>query len=280
MLFGSLGVLLTSVEAARLISHNSAELVKSIWWIFLGIGLVLVLFKSYPRTRISSRLQGRDIQITIAVTDIFKELGDIIVASNSTFDTDIQGGIISAKSIQGQFTQKFLPSVSELDKLLDRELEKADYEEVANRKGKTKKYDIGTVCRIDTSGPTGYFVAICHMNEYGNAEGKFQFLQDSLPRIWEFIAKKGRKENIRIPILGSGFSRVSEKRETIIMEIVKSFIASCSESSFCEDLVICVHPNDYGTNKVDLGMLEDFLEYQCRFTDLSGRAQTGIGTPL
>jgi hypothetical protein len=41
-----------------------------------------------------------------------------------------------------------------------------------------------------------------------------------------FIDKRGLKESIAIPVIGSGPIRLTQTREEIIREIIKSFIAS------------------------------------------------------
>ena len=279
-IFESFGVLWLIIEASSFFSQDLGEWFKGIWWVFLTIGIIFAIISTWPRLRINSVVTNRDVYITIAVTDIFNEKGDIIIPSNTAFDTDIQSGLISPRSVQGQFTNKYVSSITSLNSAIESQLTDMPFRELTERKGKQKQYEIGTVCRIETTGPTAYMVAICHMNKHGTAEGQFQYIQDALPRLWQFIAQRGQKEKLCIPIVGSGFSRVSEKREKIIKEIIKSFIASCAESTFCDDLVICIHPSDFLKHKIDLVELKDFLTYQCRYTDFSGGLTQGIGTEV
>lgn len=279
-LLEALGVLWLLVEATTFFHAPLGEWFRGVWWLFPILGIAVAAKSAWPRLRVSSVLSNRDVRITVAVTDIFDEEGDVVISSNSTFDTDIQAGVISEKSIQGQFTRKHLSSVAALDALLKTQLTGLPFEELDARKGKQKRYDIGTVCRIDTNGPTAYMVAICHMNPHGNAEGSIQYLQDALPLIWEFIREKGRKEKVRIPVLGTGFSRISERREMIIKDIIRSFTASCAEATFSDELIICIDPADFTKHAIDLDEIGEFLTFQCRYVDFSGTMKRGLGTEV
>jgi hypothetical protein len=81
-------------------------------------------------------------------------------------------------------------------------------------------------------------LAITNINEYGVASASYGDLKLALTYLWLFIGRRGLKENIVIPIVGTGFARLPQTREEIIREIIKSFIAACSESTFSDKLTI------------------------------------------
>jgi hypothetical protein len=66
----------------------------------LAFAAFVTLVARFPRTRFARKIAGTDICVEVAVADILLERGGLVVPSNTTFDTDIQGGIISSTSVQ------------------------------------------------------------------------------------------------------------------------------------------------------------------------------------
>lgn len=274
--FGGLWLLL---EVTAFFSADAANKIRPFWWAFLLLGLGIAAWGSIPRLRRRCKLNERDVCVELVVGDIFEEPGDLVVGSNTTFDTETHDNLISPSSIQGKFTLKHFPARSDLDSILDRELDGKPHETVQKR-GKTKRYPIGTVCSLATSSYTSYWVAIADLNPHGAASGSFQKLRDALPELWQHIAERGSRSSIRLPVLGSGFSRIHEPRSRIIKEMIRSFIAACSESSFCEHLLIFIHPKDFVQHEIDLDEIERFLIYQCAYTDFAAQGDRGAGTGI
>lgn len=264
-LLASYGILFTLIKLIKLFNRDIDNYLDNnyLWFIFLGI--LISYTNSKPKFKISRKLKGRDISIEIVVSDLFKMKGDKIIGCNTTFDTAIPT-IISPKSIQGQFTEKNFNSVDHLNNDIDKSLFNEPYLNISKTIGKTKKYDIGTVAKVIVGDETNYLVAIADISEKGVASTTNEKLTLSLSKLWYFISTNGSTEPIIIPILGSGFSRLTASREELIIEIIKSFIASCSESKFTEKLKICIHPNDFFKKNIDLNKLEKYLDHVCNYT--------------
>ena len=148
---------------------------------------------------------------------------------------------------------------------------------LGDRIGKCNRYLIGTVVRLSPKERTAYMVAIAHINEHGVASGTFEELKQSLASLWSFISQRGLKETIVMPIIGSGFTRLAQSREEIVREIIKSFVAACSESTFCDKLTIIVTPKDIENNKINMNELEKYITHICKYTTFASNSiQTGI----
>jgi hypothetical protein len=148
---------------------------------------------------------------------------------------------------------------------------------LGDRIGKCNRYLIGTVVRLSPKERTAYMVAIAHINEHGVASGTFEELKQSLASLWSFISQRGLKETIVMPIIGSGFTRLAQSREEIVREIIKSFVAACSESTFCDKLTIVVTPKDIENNKINMNELEKYITHICKYTTFASNSiQTGI----
>ena len=153
--------------------YKDAELflaTKGVW--FLALGLLIAFFLGRPKTVFGYQLKNRDITIETRIADAFEVLGDLIVPTNTTFDTDLDGKIPEAHSIQGGFTRRYYDSeIHHLDLDIDKELDKEDYdyeEPPEKRRGKKRRYPIGTVIQVKKGGRLFYLVANTHINNDGS----------------------------------------------------------------------------------------------------------------
>lgn len=254
-------------------------LIQNYRWVFFLSGGLIALYICRPILRVTEKLKDHDVAISIAIGNIFSFEGAVIVGSNTTFDTHISRNLISEKSVQGQFTKQYYGDAILLDKELDAELNGTPCEELPRRRvGKTKRYPIGQVVRLNPKKRTGYFVAIANINEHGVAEGTFEDLLQSLGQLWVFIGQRGLKEPLVIPVLGSGFTRLKQGRQLIMQEIIKSFIAACSEKTFCENLTIVLNGDDVLKHQIDFVALGNYLNHVCLYADFAMNNSDRIGT--
>jgi hypothetical protein len=278
--FGSLWLI---IEITTFFFGNDSMIVgrlKSIWFIFLLIGIVISISMCKPKNSFISKLNNRDISIELVIGDFFRQEGALIIGTNTTFDTHISRELISESSIQGQFTRIYYGDETQIDKEILHGLNGISSETLSGRRiGKSVKYPIGTTIRLSPRERTAYMLSMANINEYGVASGTFEELKIALSNLWIFISSRGLKENLVIPILGSGFTRLVQSREEIIREIIKSFVAACSESAFCDKLTIIVSPNDIEKHKINIQELEKYIYHICRYTIFANDA-IATGKPV
>jgi hypothetical protein len=223
-------------------------------------------------------MKGRDVTITLRVGDMFSVPGALVVGATTTFETDVATGLISPKSVQGQFTARFYDVVAHLDADLTAALAGVVPERILEAgRGKRTAYPVGTTVRLTAKGRTAYLVAIASLNEYGVAHSSFEDLKNALPRLWEAVGERGTFEPLVMPVLGSGFSRLAETREELAREIIKSFTAACSSGRPTEALTIVLPPGDFYEHRVDLNELERYLQHMCRYTEFKQPVDVGAG---
>ena len=158
--------------------------------------------------------------------------------------------------------------VSHLDLDIDKALAKENYsyeERPEKIHGKKRQYPIGTVIQLKKQGKLFYLVANSHINNHGVASTTIKDLRESLAKLWYYISEKGSKGDIVIPLLGTGKGRLGDKREDIFLEIIRSFIASCSTGAYCDKLIVAIYPPDVTKRKTDLNYLQDFLKHACKY---------------
>ena len=92
---------------------------------------------------IGYQIKDRDITIEIHIANAFEVTGDLVVPINTTFDTDFDGRIPKANSIQGEFTRRYYESaVHHFDLDIDKALAKENYQYKLPEKRRGKKKTI------------------------------------------------------------------------------------------------------------------------------------------
>lgn len=247
-----------------------------VFWIVFAISTLAAIILTIPPLDVVEKIQGKDISIRILVGNIFNQLGDMVVSTNSTFDTTFKKDFISPNSIQGQLTKKEYDKIEHLDQEIDAELQNVVPVKVHERIGsKNKQYDIGTIIKLNhRSGFKSYWMALADVNEHGKPDGKFENLQICLESLWRYIGEKGHMNRLIMPVLGSGKTGINENRFTILKEIIFSFVALAKERKITEELVICILPSDITDEKVDIYDLSKYLNYQCKYRYESSSRET------
>lgn len=279
----SFGALWLAVEITNFFLAGSKwpDRLRDSWLLFGLSGFVIAAAICKPRMTVSHKLNGRDIAIRISIGDMFAMPGALVVGSNTTYDTRISRELIAANSIQGLFTKKYYGDETQLDRELESGLSAFPFTPLTgSRVGKTKRYGIGTCVRLNPPERTAYFVALADINEHGTASSSFEGLKDSLSKLWVFIGTRGLKEQIVMPVLGTGYSRLSQPRDEIVRETIKSFIAACSERTFVDSLTIVLTPGDVEKHHISLEELDAFLKHECLYVAFSDNKRPAIGTPV
>lgn len=235
-------------------------------WFLLHIAifaLVVVVFTRRPLTKITYKHPGKDLAVEVCIDDIFAIKGQKIIGTNTTFDTDLSNNIISPRSLQGQFTEKFFPNnISELDARINQQLEGSEYIDI-QKDGKTKKYPFGTVIKFNLQGEFYYWFAMAEMNSSNNVKTTLNQLQKSLEGLWDFMEVSSERMPIIIPLVGSAFGRIGIKRKKLIALIAQTFIASIesADATYVDKLIIVVSPKDVERFELNLFEVKDMLKH-------------------
>jgi len=249
-------------------------------WLFLAASILYAIFRSKPKRIYSCKLKGRDTIIEIYIGDYFDDNeGAFIISSNTSFDTSLNDNIISEKSIQGQFTQRYYrTAINHLDSDLNQSLNSINpISTNVNKKGKSALYELGTTAYITVNGRNAYFVALAAMSNNGSASSKKEDVLVAISRLWNYIIEYGGIKPLVIPIVGTGFSRLPDNRDIMVKEIIKSFVAACSSRRFTERLRIVISPHDMKKHDVNISELVDFLYYTCKYTQFENGYTSSIG---
>lgn len=279
----SFGVLWLLVEITTFFLSGTVwpDRIKRMWALFGLIGFLYGAYSCRPRLSFKHKLAGRDVSIEVAVGNLFDFPGAVIVGTNTTFDTRISRDLISEKSVQGDFTRKYYCDEAQLDRELSIGLAGLVGEQIpGTRIGKSVRYKVGTCVRLNPKQRTAYFLAIANINEHGTACGSFGELQEALASLWVFVGTRGLKEPLAMPVIGTGFSRLRQTREQVVHEIVRSFIAACSERTFTDHLSIVVTPHDMMKHEIPLDRLNLFIQHECDYSSFVFENHQAVGTSV
>jgi len=177
------------------------------------------------------------------------------------------GIVVRADSVQGAFLRRYFHSdPHSMNDEINRQIEKMGLIPLSEG-DRFRVYPIGTVVSIVRGSQPFYLLASSRLSENGRAFGEINDVKTALAKLWDFICNKGDKGDVVIPVIGTGNARTSLSREDAIRLIIKSYIASSAKKTYCDRLIIAVHPNDVDKFKINVDELEVFLKYSCEFAD-------------
>ena len=286
-LLQAFGVLWLFIEATDYFfsAPDWTAFVRSGWWLFCICGLLLAMWRAWPKRSVEARIEGTDVIVEVRIGNVLTQGGAIIVGSNTTFDTSLEDGTISRTSVQGQFTEKYFGNVTELDQKLHQALKNVpSTSRTTDDKpyGKVKEYELGTLAPIEVSGRKAYFVVIARLNSERVASSDANAFQDALPKIWNGLRSRGGMEKLVCPVLGSGYSRLILTRKELVQSIIRSFVVASREGKLTEKLSIVVRPEDLKQGRLSFEDLRRFLECECLYAQAPRTSESSqpTGTPL
>lgn len=221
------------------------------------ISFLASLAWAWPRRSITKRIALSDTKITIQVSDLLDQSGNIIIGATDVFDTEL-GDVISPRSIQGQFQTRFFPHTAELEQELQGELSGIQNKvDSSKERGKNVRYPIGTVAVVSKNGSRYYLVAYSRMAANLKAKSDVCKLTASLERTWDTVRVRGQREPVHMAVVGSDLSRTGLSKSLLIQLVILSFLDEERQENLTSHLYVHVHENDY--EDIDFVLLEDWL---------------------
>jgi hypothetical protein len=229
------------------------------FWILILVSFLIGCTARFPVSRVRYKIPKKDYEFDVRIADLFALPYDLVISTNSTFDTDVKGGIIAKDSLQGQFLERvFEGDVQELNKQIERSLASREFEKIDGI-GKKKRYPLGTVAVIKRENKVFYMLAMSHLNAEGNARTTPRELETALDGLWREISERGELGDIAVPVIGTGKGRVQSPRQKIIEHIAQSFADASKNHKVANKLVIVVSPADAEKYDINLFQIRDYL---------------------
>lgn len=197
----------------------------------------------------SVQLNGTNYKIEVKYGDIFKiKNSKKVIPFTECYTTKIGDGPneIKEKSICGQFLildniDKIRETVSNNENMKNKSLSKYK---------KLPCYESGVLIPYNKY----LLMAFSKLNENGLAEMTYKEYVKSLFKLWEEIDKYYGDDDVCVPIIGSGRTRIGDKKYTkqdLVEIIIMTYKLSRHKLKSSNKLIIVCRRNDINLNKVD-----------------------------
>lgn len=213
--------------------------------------VIIGLWRCLPRNHVEMKIPSSDSSLKITFGDIFDREGVIVIPVNEYFDGQL-GNHVSKKSLHGQFIKNLLDGQSQLFyRLISEDLESVQSETVPRKSGRNIKYPIGTVARADINGRRFILAALSRTDTATlKSSATVHDLWDCMNGIWQGARNFSNGENVNVPLIGSGLSRVGLPQRNLI-DIIMTSLLYCTKEQKIADNVTLVLP-DILKEEIDL----------------------------
>lgn len=224
--------------------------IPSDWKLDFGMAFVVILLVTYvclwvkANSLTSVKIDIEGSEINIKAGDIFEQKDFKVIAFNEYFDTQVDDKIISSKSLNGIYINKYFQD--SIDKL-DSHIENYDFEENKleineNRKnGKNQKFKLGTICVYEDF----ILTAFSKFDENNRAILTMPEYLEFLIKFWDEINRVYAQKSVSVPIFGSGITRIKEHKNISDEELLKimlwTFRISEMRFKYPANLTIVIH---------------------------------------
>ncbi len=211
--------------------NSNSTLSISWWWLLLlfGIALVYSFFVNLKKKKITLNI-NKNLDVTIEKGNILEKQGIIAIPVNEYFDTHVGDGVISKRSIHGQFINTYFNNrIEYLDMLIESELSGKPYKEKqrqikSKRKIalKRKQYDLGTCISFEENGNTFVLFALTHFDDDNKAYINIIEYEIVFKLLLNYLQKIAEDKKVFIPLFGTKFCRIHRTEKEILHFMISS----------------------------------------------------------
>ena len=213
--------------------------------VFVALTLIylLIWYRANKLTSINIDIDGSS--ICIKCGDIFNEDGLKAISFNEYFDTVVDDKIISHKSLNGIFINRYFNNkVNELDNFI---IQNSDDNDIIDNKcsrtqgGKTIKFKLSTIIVYNDY----LLTAFTKFDQYNRATLTMPEYIEFLINFWDRVNRVYAQKNVSVPIFGSGITRIKEHKnigdEDLLKIMLWTFKLSEMKFKYPAKLIIVIH---------------------------------------
>ena len=183
----------------------SEETRKTSGFVFLGVCVaIFVAVLIFANLTQKVELKIRNTKIVVRVGDIWESSGKKVIPMNEYYDTE-NLGIISERSLHGQFIERYKDKEKELHEHIVQTLNSRNIKgaTLKRSKGKNIRYDLGTICEYEG------FLLLAYTSF--DKDNRANLYGDKFPKcywnMWNEIDIHNNGESVSMPVLGTGKTR-------------------------------------------------------------------------
>ena len=248
---------------------------------FLLVALILAIIAQSGFSSYSKKITGTDIKVGVEVRDIFDCNGDIVVPCNNIFAYEDE--MIGTKSIQHQLNVRCTTKTEDGSKLIGEQVNKAlasakfeasvlpnVSQEINGREYKIYPYGLmlPLTLKVGRKNRNFYLVSMSEIKEPGKPSVDNKVLLTSIDNMWQQIKEdKIAGDTLVIPIMGTGAAGMLEKPKQVISRYIIKTFADEAKKLGIRKLVLCVRPEAYVNDEINMELLRKYIDYLCEFPD-------------
>lgn len=249
--FSIISGILSFILLFNIVPDQYKECLSYFGYATFGVLILIYLFiwyKANKLTNINIDIDGSSVNIKCG--DLFSEKGLKTIPFNEYFDTVVDDKIISNKSLNGIFINRFFKSkVDVLDNFITENSDKSD---IINdhypraRGGKNVKFELSTLFVYDDF----IITAFSKFDEHNRATLSMPEYIEFLINFWDRVNRIYAQKNVSVPIFGSGITRLKEHKNISDEDLLKIMLWTfkLSEMKFKHPakLTIVIHEEKIG----------------------------------
>lgn len=217
-------------------------------FLVLIIIYLVIWLKANRLTNINIDIDGSSVNIKCG--DLFDEEGLKTIPFNEYFDTVVDDKLISNKSLNGIFINKYFSGkVGELDNFITEASDELDIKnKQVNRRfgGKTVQFKLSTIMVYDEF----ILAAFSKFDEYNKATLTMPQYIEFLINFWDRVNRVYAQKSVCVPVFGSGITRIKEHKnisdEDLLKIMLWTFKLSEMKFKYPAKLTIVIHKDKIG----------------------------------
>ena len=185
------------------------------------LSIFLVLWIKANKTK-KATLKINNSILEIGFGDIFEEAGFKVIAFNEFFDTQVDGVIISKKTLNGKYIERFYPNVEDLDVIISGDSHSATQiiGTCERKAGKRSRYRLGTIVKNGEF----FLLAFSHFDNKNRAFLEISDYIACLMNMWNECDIHYGGNTVALPLLGSGITRFRGYENISDQELLETMI--------------------------------------------------------
>jgi hypothetical protein len=218
------------------------ENINKYWFllIFLFPSIIIAFIRIFPKNSIIIKLRNTNAIINVKFGDIFNENGNIAIAVNEYFDSEI-GDLVSPESVHGYFIKGILGNKQELfDSAVDKSLKGISSIHHMRNFGKQEIYPIGTTAVLEFGEKRYLLFALAKTNEQYEAYTTPSLLLEALNGMLIKARSECNGYPLNIPLVGTGLSRSGIPPKYIIELLLISILRVSKEAEITKEINIVI----------------------------------------
>ncbi|MFA6400450.1 MAG: macro domain-containing protein [Salinivirgaceae bacterium] len=234
-----------------IVSDEYKDCLRYFGYLTFGVLILIYLIIWYRANNlINININIAESNVNIKCGDLFLENGLKTIPFNEYFDTVVDDKIISNKSLNGIFINRFFKDkVHELDNFI---VENSDNSDIINNQylrpqgGKNVKFKLSTIFVYDDF----IITAFSKFDEHNRATLTMPEYIEFLINFWDRVNRIYAQKNVSVPIFGSGITRIKEHKnisdEDLLKIMLWTFKLSEMKFKYPAKLSIVIHEDKIG----------------------------------